>query len=673
MLGMLAPLWLRAQSETDLVVERLTELMAEDLTEDIDFSELTERLDFYQAHPIDINRTDGSDLRELWFVPQLFIDNLLEYREQSGDFVETYELQVVEGMDTELLRLLFPYIRVGDSRSLLESSAGRPWNGGTHDLMFRYGRVFQQRRGYAITDTTRSRYLGTPDQLFVRYRYQFGSDFQVSINMKKDAGEAFFSGAQRYGFDFYSGSLYIGNKGRLQKLVIGDYALQFGQGLAMWNGLGFGKGSIVQGIAKQATGLRPYTSSNELFFLRGTAATVALGAFSITPFISWRRLDGSVSYSVDGEVVVGSIAQTGLHRTPFEVANRQALSQWVYGTNIQYERRRFRIGATAYRTQFDFAIQPQDLLRNQYAFRGRDLWNTSIYYNHSWKGVYLFGEAAHSVKNGFAFVNGVLVSLHSHLSLGLHYRNYQRNYHSFFSQGLTEGNGTINERGFYAGLVYHPSRKMEWILYSDFFRFPWLRYRVDAPSQGVDVFTQFTYTWYKQANVSVRYRYRQRGENASMQQPHQVVADLVRQQVRIHGQYKLTDAWTMRSRVEWSRYWKESEATEWGWMVYQDWIFKPMSGKVSGNVRLALFGTPGYNSRIYAYENDVLYASSFPVYHNRGVRTYANIRYRFGRKVDVWLRYATFVYREVDEVGSGLDAIDGNQRSDLRLQLRWQF
>src|SRR5690606_19264593 len=155
--------------------------------------------------------------------------------------------------------------------------------------------TLQRRRGYAITDINRSRYLGTPDQALVRYRYHFGRDLQVAFNMKKDAGEALFRGAQRNGFDFYSGSVYIHNQGLLKSVVVGDYALQFGQSLSMWGGLGVGKSSMVQSMARQSTGLRPYTSSNDVSFLRGTAATIALGHFSVTPFFSQRRLDGSVA------------------------------------------------------------------------------------------------------------------------------------------------------------------------------------------------------------------------------------------------------------------------------------------------------------------------------------------------------------------------------------------
>ncbi|WP_353195477.1 hypothetical protein [Parapedobacter defluvii] len=664
---------LYAQTEADLLVERLMEQLAEELTEDFDFSELAERLEFYRQHPIDLNRTDGSELRELGFVPQLFIDRLLEHRSRSGKFIAPYELQTLEGLDTGLLRFLLPYVTVGASPSLSDVRAGQLLTEGTHDLMVRYGRTLQRREGYKITDPARSRYLGSADQVFTRYRFHFGHDLQVSLNAKKDAGEAFFTGAQRGGFDFYSGSVYVKNQHWLKGLVVGDYTLQFGQGLALWTGLGFGKGSMVQSVSKQATGLQPYTSSNEVLFLRGTAATLAFGHLLFTPFVSRRWLDGSIDYDEEGQRIVGVIGQTGLHRTPTEVANRGSVLQWTYGANAQYEYRRLRIGATAYRMRLDATIQPQGLLRNQYAFRGSNLGNASVYYNYSWRGIYLFGEAAHSLGSGTAFANGLIASLHPHLSLALHYRNYGRDYHSFFSQGIAEGSGVVNERGFYSGLVYHPGRSVEWVLYTDFFRFPWLRYRVDAPSQGADLLTQFTYTWYKKANVSIRYRHRQRGENASAEGPHHVVVDVFRQQLRVNGQYKLGDVWSMRNRVELTRYRKEGDATEIGWMVYQDIIFKPMNGNLSGNARIALFSTPGYNSRVYAFENDVLYAYSFPLYHNDGVRAYVNLRYRFGRKMDVWLRYATFIYRGVEEVGSGLDAIEGNQRSDVRVQWRWQF
>lgn len=660
--------------EEDNYIEQMIELNADLFGENFDFMELSEQLEYYRRYPIDLNATDGEDLRKLGFLTSVDIQNLLDHRAASGAFLSIFELQAVRGFDLGLVQLLGAFVSVGESRSLRQLTAKRLWVDGEHDLMFRYGRVLQEQVGYTIDDETRSRYLGSPDRLFLRYRYHLGRDLQISVNMKKDAGEQFFAGAQRYGFDFYSASVQLRNQGRLKDLVIGDYALQFGQGLAMWNGLAFGKSVVPQQIARSATGLRAYTSANEVLFLRGASAVIALNKrIHLTPFVSWRHLDGSVQAASDTALIVGSLGQTGLHRTPTEIANKRAIQQWVYGINTEYRKRHVRLGYTMFHTRFDGVIQPQDVLRNRFAFSGDQLTNMSLYYNYGYRGFYLFGEAAHQLGAGFAFVNGAVSSLTPQLSLVLLYRDYHRDYHSFFNQGVAEGTSANNERGFFSGLVYHPNRKIEWMFYADVFRFPWLRYRVDAPSRGVDVMTQFSYNWYRRARVLLRYRYRHRQENERFDLPENRLVDVFRQQVRADGQYKLNENWMMRDRVELMHYDKESNANELGWLAYHDIIYNPMAGRFTANGRIAWFSVPSYDSRIYAYENDVLYSYSFPVYQHTGARLYANIRIKLMQQTDLWLRYATFVYRDIDEIGSGLERIAGNMRSDIRVQMRVRF
>jgi len=672
--SMLITFSIYGQSADDHLIEQFGELIGENLEENFDLSDLAERLDFYRRNPIDLNKTNGDELRELLIVPQLFIDNLLAHRRQSGTIISFYELQAVEGLDLAVLRLLEPFVTINTPPSLSDIPAGRLLSEGKHDLMIRYGRILQKQTGYTVTDTSRSRYLGSPDRLFFRYRYHFGRDLQVALNMKKDAGERFFGGAQRGGFDFYSASLAIRNQGRIKDLVIGDYALQFGQGLAMWSGLAFGKGPLIQNAAKQATGLRPYTSSNEVLFFRGAAATVAIGNnLSVTPFFSRRKLDGTMQHAIDSTFAAATLGQTGLHRTPHEAENKNALRQWVYGLNARYARRKFQIGAAMFRTVFDAPISPRPLLRNRYAFNGRSLWNASLHYSTSLRNAYFFGEAAHHHGGGFAWVNGAIVNLHHHLGLVLLHRNYQRDYHSFYGQAFAAGNTNANEQGFYSGLSFQPSRRVSLVLYADFFRFPWLRYRVDAPSRGTDILTQFAYEWYKRAEVSVRYRYRQKQENAAVELAENQLVNVNRQQIRLSGSYRVNGTWHMRNRLELTLYRKEGETAQAGWLMYQDVFYKPLARKLGGNLRVALFRTSDYQSGIYAYENNVLYAYSYPVYHNKGLRAYANIRYRFFKNMDLWVRYATFIYHDTNEIGTGLDKIAGRQKSELTLQFRLQL
>ncbi|MEZ4980879.1 MAG: hypothetical protein R2769_04680 [Saprospiraceae bacterium] len=97
-----------------------------------------------------------------------------------------------------------------------------------------------------------------------------------------------------------------------------------------------------------------------------------------------------------------------------------------------------------------------------------------------------------------------------------------------------------------------------------------------------------------------------------------------------------------------------------------------MNSPWSVTTRLAYFATDGYNARIYAYENDVAYAFSIPSYFGTGTRFYANFRYKFRGGLTLEARYAQ-TFRTEQGIGSGNDFIDGNTRTDLRLQARWNF
>src|SRR5690606_28645814 len=152
-----------------------------------------------------------------------------------------------------------------------------------------------------------------------------------------------------------------------------------------------------------------------------------------------------------------------------------------------------------------------------------------------------------------------------------------------------------------------------------------------------------------------------------------MLADVIRNQLRIGFQYKLSDRWTVRNRAEWTIYDKERAIQAKGWLVYQDVFWKGYQKKLDVNIRFACFDTDGYNARIYAYENNVLYASGFPLYYDKGIRTYINLRWRAFHSVDLWARYALTKYIDKESVGSGLDQISNDKKSDVTLQLRWQW
>src|SRR5687768_8210204 len=73
-----------SQTEADPVIQQIIEDMSEDMAEDFDFSELTERLSFYQKHPVEINKITREQLQELLFLTPLQINAFMEHRVVNG-------------------------------------------------------------------------------------------------------------------------------------------------------------------------------------------------------------------------------------------------------------------------------------------------------------------------------------------------------------------------------------------------------------------------------------------------------------------------------------------------------------------------------------------------------------------------------------------------------------
>jgi hypothetical protein len=129
---------------------------------------------------------------------------------------------------------------------------------------------------------------------------------------------------------------------------------------------------------------------------------------------------------------------------------------------------------------------------------------------------------------------------------------------------------------------------------------------------------------------------------------------------------------TFRTRVEQKQIEFQNE-NQHGFLFYQDVIFKPMASNISWNFRYANFDTDGYDSRIYAYENDVLFGYSIPSLYYRGTRLYANLQYKTRGNLTVWLRYAVTWYANREYVGSGYEAIEGNRKSEVKIQFRLEW
>ena len=655
-------------AQTTMDVEQIVESVAQNYSEDFDYSVLTDRLNFYQKNPININKVGKEHLQELFFLSPLQINALLNHRASSGPFINILELQSVEGFDSETIRKLAYFITLGQPKLFKDESMQHFFDNGNHDFMVRYGRVLENKKGFIGSDKSKSSYLGCPNRVSARYKFDSGANIAGALSMEKDAGEQFFAGENQSGFDFYSANITIKDWGKINKLIIGDYALQFGEGLTLWSGLSFGKGSQMVTLAKQDIGVKPYTSLNENSFFRGVAASLDFNSFRFSPFISYKKIDANLK---DDKIT--SLLSSGLHRTPSEIVDKNSTTQFLFGSNLQYSKKLLTIGLTAYQSRYSHPFESEKQLYNQFGFTGTDLTNIGLNYHYSFRNSYFFGEMAHSVGSGYAFLNGLMSALSPRVSLSILHRNYQKNYHSFYNQAISEASTALNETGFYTGLSINPNSKWEWFGYVDLFKFPWLRFGVDAPSEGYELFSQLTYKPSKGVKLIARYQSETKEENDDLKNTINTLVQVQKQNYRIELGYQLNNDFLLRNRIELSHYQKATNAMDFGYLIYQDVVYSPLQSKFTGNIRVAYFDIPDYDARIYAYEHDVLYSYTVKMYQNNGFRYYVNGRYTIKRGVDFWLKYSVSQYLNQEKIGSGLDQIIGDTGSEIRLQLRYQF
>lgn len=668
----------KAQQEPPPVINSTTEQQLENIAEADEMeTEDDSYIQEYQAlrrHPLNLNTATESDLKAFLFLTPLQIQQFINYRQVLGKLISIYELQAVPGWDVETIRRIQPYLYTGAAMSLKENLLQR-LTGGDYLLLARVGRYFEKQNGFVAKDSTGPKYLGNPQRILFRYKYQYKNLLQYGLTTDKDAGEQWFTGQQKTGFDFYSAHLFARNLGFVKYLALGDFTVNMGQGLVNWQALAFRKSADVLSIKRQAEILRPYSSPGEFNFYRGAGVTVQKQHWQATGFISYKKVSANaIIDSTATDPLVSSLQSSGYHRTLSELADKNSINLFSYGGAVSYRKNAFQASINGVHHQLSAALQKQNTPYNLYAASGRSYTNMSMDYSYTYKNMHLFGETATDQQGDLATVNGLLTSLAARVDASLLYRHISSRYNSFFTNAFTESTIPVNENGLYAGLAIRPGYGFTLTAYADVFSFPWLRYRVDRPSNGSEYLAQLTWRPNKQTEVYTRYVYQDKAINLSNTNlPLHITNNRPRQNWRTNLLTQLSPEFTFKARVELLWFDKRSAAPETGFLIFSDVLYKPLAKPFSANIRLQYFETDSYDSRLYAFENDVLYSFSIPPSFGKGYRWYVNAAYDITRKMTVWLRLAQTYYPDATSIGSGYDEIAGNHRTDIKVQVAYRF
>ncbi|MGZ4033446.1 MAG: ComEA family DNA-binding protein [Bacteroidia bacterium] len=686
-----------SKSDDNEIQQRLENNAEETQTEDADYSSLLEGMIYYKEHPINLNKTNKEELQTLLLLNDIQINNLLTHIEKYGKLITIYELQSIDGFDLQTIQHILPYVKVADNFSSSHFSLNEMFKNGQSDVIMRYGRVLEKQKGFTPIDSAslykspNSRYIGSPDKLYARYRFTYGTNVSWGITAEKDEGELFFrknqnfkynwyenslGGNQRSGFDFYSAHLFIHNFKFIKSLAIGDYQANFGQGLTLFSGQAFGKTPDAMSVKKSASGIRPYTSVDENKFMRGAATTLKFKQLEVTGFYSRKHIDANVSDTLaDGEIAaVSSLQTTGYHTTPNEIADKHSILQTMYGGNLAFKGKKLDVGVTALSYNLDKNFNRSLSYYNQFEYSAKQNFNFGMDYNFIIRNFNFFGEESVSKNGGKAFLNGALISLDPRLSFTVLNRNYQRNFQNIMSNGFAESTTASNEKGTYIGIVIKPTNYTTISGYYDRFQSDWLKYQVNAPSYGNDYVAQFNYTPSKKLDMYFRIRQRNKQKNTTSPDIIDYLVPVNQDNYRFNISYTILPSVKLKNRLELVDYKLGDNKTSKGYMVYQDVTYNKLGKPFSVTLRYAIFQIDTYDARLYEYETEVPGSYSIPAYYGRGSRFYILLDYNITRKIELWLRFAQTYYDNATVISPGsLNEIQGHTKSEVKVQMKFKF
>ncbi len=643
-----------------------------------DYDTEFEYLKDFIKNPLDINIATKSDFEKLRLLTTEHIDNIIAHRERRKRYITLVELESIVDMIT--LNRVLPFLTVEETVYQTQVPIKQWFTRGKHDIFLRFGRIAEQSKGYKQVNTEGG-YIGSPNRLYTRYRYAFNKNLQFGFTLEHDAGE-------KKVVDYASFHFKISDlNSKIKTLCVGDYSLSLGQGVIHENGFNMGKSAAVLNIEKNAAPLKAYTSVNEINFMRGVAAHLKINRNTEgVLFLSSRKRDGNLVVPKDtayNDLYISSLQSSGLHRTRLEIEDKNAVNHTNMGARVQHNIRRGSLAFNGIYHYFSKNINPRDEPYNHYVFKGNQLLNSSFDYKYTYQNFHFFGETASSFnpilnnnvykKIGYASLNGLLLGLDKKLSISILQRYFSLNYQTINAQPFAESSRIQDEKGVYMGVEYRPNKRLTASLYADMWQHSWWRFRVDAPSYGSEYFGKIAYRL-KNTEGYLQVRTKTKLENATRLDSLKVnlPTPVSKTQLRIHIQQKVSKKLTLRNRLEFAFYEKEDTKSK-GFMLYQDMIFEPEKYPLSIASRIAFFDTQDYQSAIYAYENDLLYNFTILPNYYQGSRFYINLSYKGVKNCLFECRVARTQLSNRSVIGSGLDEIDGNGRTDLKCQVKISF
>ena len=619
----IAPL-LYAQEQPQIVTDILEQIEDDRLNE----ADWLEHLWELRENPLDINRAKTLDLMRIPFVPPSVAKEIVRYRRKHGAFREVRELLQVPGMSEELLQALEPLIQV------------KPKERRKEFLLTRTNIYF----GYPLKEGYRKGVYHSP--VYFHQRVLLRATDEISVNgiLEKDAGEKNWT-------DFTSFSLSFSPNWANTRILIGDFQIRFGSGLALWS---------PYGMPLNTSAFIPLPGTRSLFqenrstsangFLRGLlVSTRIFSRLSLTAFYSNRYLDATVDST--GEWVL-NLRQSELHRTETEIRYRHVLHEELAGAALGFTHAGTISHLYFIKSQYNPAFQKHPHSPSYLGFSFRKEWKTV------------------RLGNEFLLDERQRVSNQTYFSFVQQHFRYMATFYYYHPQIFTPrsraigafGTPAMNRIGFVAQARYRPGAGIHIAGYTHFYRkitglpedlFLRQDYCVEAGFRiQRHLFT--LQLWRKQ-------RFNKTGIESESEQKIHVG--------RLNMMFRVTREFNWQTRLE----------LRWAQPLEKTYRYYATNFYVQGNyhqgnrwgikIRWSAFDVPDYDVRIYENEPDMPGSVRSVVLNGYGYKWFVLLHFRLSSVFQIYLKYHMRNYPNRSSLGSGWDEIPANYARQFRMAI----
>lgn len=645
-------------------IDNVIENFLEDTDTENEDNTLFDNIEELTQNRIDLNSADQNALLSIPYVDLSIANLIINHRKKFGDFYSTHELFSVQGLDQETVNKILPFVKV-DEKKIEQTIKER------QTIPERTSRNIQQRK-FKFQNRSRmqndlqlrdgfieDKFEGSKPKIYSRTILTYNKNISLNFLSEKDAGEKSLN-------DFSSYSLSIENYKALKNFVVGDYNIEFGQGITMWNPYSFKKGGIaILPSSEFNKNIKPHRSAEENKFYRGTAVSLNIKKFDFTFFYSKNKFDANVD-SVTNQIT--SLSIDGLHRTENELHKKNLGEEKLFGGILNYKiRNKLYLGILYYQSDFSNSFQKENI----FDISGSQFKYYSFTYNYFIKNILFSGEFSYN-NTSVASINSIQFAFSKDLTLVTSIRNYPKNFYSIHGAAFAESaEDAQNEFGIYTGIKWRsPFGLINF--YYDYFKFPYATFDNPLPSSG----NEFLFNLETKITNSILINFRYKNENKEITIntfENKIFSDRLKQNIRGELILNLNKNLRLKSRVE-LNYFKINSTNEKenGLLTFQD-IRYNATKNLTIYGRIIFFKTDSFNSAIYEYENDLLgVLTNLPMY-DEGMRYYIMLKYKFQDIINISIKYSETYKPKEKYLSSGDSQIFNNVDNRLNLQLDINF